>query len=166
LWKQSAHAKLLQRPPPQNISLKQAALLRDTGQEIDNLMTAFEKAAPTWRVLLNHSSAHTGVAFLNAVLAARPVATLSQLLVWLQQGPALLRLPELAAELDSAAVGGAAAATVGSTISSSSSSGGGSVSGYSRLWRFCTSGMLGHALSVVDSCLAVLLCQLNQHLRY
>jgi hypothetical protein len=61
------------------------------------------------------SSNHPGLAILEPVLAARPVATLPQLLVWLQQGPCLLQLPVLAAKLNSLADGvSAAAATDGS----------------------------------------------------
>jgi hypothetical protein len=101
------------------------------------------------------------------------VATLSQLLVWLQQGPALLRLPELAAEVGSAAAGGDAATADGSTHSSSSSGGSNNTSSaadassssssngggeYGNLWFSCTSGKLPHALTAIDSCLLVLLC--------
>jgi hypothetical protein len=164
LWKQSAHAKLLQRPPTHKTSLKQAALLQDTRQELVKLATAITKAAISCQSISGHSSAQPGIAFLDVVLAARPVATLSQLLVWLQQGAALLQLPELAAELGSATEGSAAAATDGNTSSTSSSSsnsipaaeiaaasgadvssrscGGGE---FGTLWMLCTSGALGHA---------------------
>jgi hypothetical protein len=91
------------------------------------------------------------------------VATLCQLLVWLQQGPALLQLPELAAELGSLADDRAAAAADGSASSSSSNSnsmaapeaaavsaagGSGRDSGagaYGKLWWLCTSGVLAQA---------------------
>jgi hypothetical protein len=179
LWKQSAHAKLLQRPPAQKISQQLAALLHDTGDEIINIMTAIDKAAAACRVMCNHSRAHPGVEFLDAVLVARPVATLSQLLVWLQQGIALLQLPELAAELGRRAASGAAAATDdGSTTSSSSSSSSSSIAtaeiaaasaadvsssssdggGYGQLWWFCTSGNLPVRLTVGNSYLALVLC--------
>jgi hypothetical protein len=167
LWKQSAHAKLLQRPPAQKISFKQAALLQDTAQEIAILFTAIDKAAAACRVMRNHSGTHTGLRFLDAILAARPVATLSQLLVWLQQGIALLQLPELATEMGSEAESRAAAPADGSTNSSSNSriaaaqiaaasaaevSSGSSRGGvYGKLWLFCASGMLAHALAAVDS---------------
>jgi hypothetical protein len=174
LWKQSAHAKLLQRPPAQKLSPKLAALLHDTGEEMINIMTAIDTAAAACRVIRNHSSAHPGVEFLDAVLAARPVATLSQLLVWLQQGIALLQMPELAAELGRRAAGGATAATDdGSTTSSSSSiataeisaasaadvsSGSSDGGGYGQLWWFCTSGNLPVRLTVGNSYLALVLC--------
>jgi hypothetical protein len=179
LWKQSAHAKLLQRPPAQKISPKQAVLLQDTERQITKLTTAMNQAAASWQVTRNHSSAHAGLTFLNSVLAARPVAALAQLLVWLQQEIALLQLPELAAELGTAAAGGAAATTHASSksssstsngsaaartvaasaagVSSSSGSGGGD---YGKLWMTCTSGMRVDALTAVDSCLGVVLCNL------
>jgi hypothetical protein len=186
LWKQSAHAKLLQRPPAQKISPKQAALLQDTGHEILNLKEAMNQAAASLRAIGDDSSTQSGLTILDPILAARPVATLSQLLVWLQQGVALLRLPELAAELGRAADSGAAAATGGSSNGSSSSSASTSTSTISRngsaaaetaaatafdvssrssaggdyghLWFICTLGMLGHALAAADSCLALVLC--------
>jgi hypothetical protein len=186
LWKQSANAKLLQRPPAQKISPKQAALLQDTGHEILNLKAAMHQAAASWRAIGDDSSTHSGLTLLDPILAARPVGTLSQLLVWLQQGIALLRLPELAAELGSAAEGGAAAANGGSSNGSSSSSSSTSTStssrngcaaaetaaaaaadvssrsssgggDYGHLWFLCSAGMLGHALAAVDRCLALLL---------
>jgi hypothetical protein len=162
LWKQSAHAKLLQRPPAQKISPKHAALLQDTTREILHLMTATNKAAAAYIDGRKHSSDHPRLRYLDSLLLARPVATLCQLLVWLQQGIAVLQLPELAAELGSLAEDRAAAATAGSASSSSSSNSnsmaaaevaavsaaGGRGSGaeaYGKLWWLCTSGVLAQA---------------------
>jgi hypothetical protein len=61
LWKQSAHAKLLQRPTAQNISTKQAPLLQDTGEEIMNMTRAMNQAAASVRMIRNHGSSHSGV---------------------------------------------------------------------------------------------------------
>jgi hypothetical protein len=58
LWKQSAHAKLLQRPPAQKISPKHAALLQDTTREVLHLMTATNKAAAAYMDIRKHSSDH------------------------------------------------------------------------------------------------------------
>jgi hypothetical protein len=149
-------AKLLQRPPAQKISPKQAALLQETEQQLSKLTSAAKKAAAACIDVRDHTSVHPGLTFMNSVLAARPVATLSQLLVWLQQAPTLLQLPELAAQRSSAAAGSAAATTEGSTNSSSSSnnntasaadvsSGSSAEENYGRLWFTCTSGVLAHA---------------------
>jgi hypothetical protein len=122
LWKQSAHAKLLQRPPTGQVSNKQLQLFQHSSQLTRDLAYAAADAhtvcvssaeqpdiGPEPRLLLEHT------------VAAKPVAVLSKLLVWLQQQPDLLQLPALAAD-------------------SSSSSSGNAVVCYGELWLDTTTG--------------------------
>jgi hypothetical protein len=126
LWKQSAHAKLLQRTPTGQVSNKQLQLFQHSSQLTRDLVHAAAKThtvcvssaeqcdiGPEQRLLLEHT------------FAAKPVAVLSKLLVWLQQQPDLLHLPALAAD---------------SSSSSSGSSGGNAAVCYGELWLDTTTG--------------------------
>jgi hypothetical protein len=94
-WKHSAHAKLLQRPPPDRISPRQAAILGQGYQPAADLGLL---SAEVVQLFSEEDDCEGHVQeFLQATFAARPVATLAQLLVWLQQRPELLRFPEVAA---------------------------------------------------------------------
>ncbi|WIA30740.1 hypothetical protein OEZ86_000807 [Tetradesmus obliquus] len=93
LWKQSAHAKLLQRPPADNAITKHQTLFQKTQDHAVVLELCLDQV-----LRLQPQGDDHAEQFLQAVLAARPVATLARLLVWLQQRPELLQLPEQAAE--------------------------------------------------------------------
>jgi hypothetical protein len=94
LWKQAAHAKLLQQPPAESHSSKHAALFSNSIQYAADLQQQTVDALH----LLQNDPALVGQAFVDCMLAARPVAVLCRLLVWLQQRPELLQLPALAAD--------------------------------------------------------------------
>ncbi|WIA31961.1 hypothetical protein OEZ86_002816 [Tetradesmus obliquus] len=96
LWKQSAHAKLLQRPPADHISAKQEALFQQTCDNAVELGLCSD-------VVLRLQQSNAGndehaEQFLQATLAARPISTLAGLMVWLQRQPELLRLHEQAVQ--------------------------------------------------------------------
>jgi hypothetical protein len=95
LWKRSAHAKLLLRPPAATISAKHIGLFQHSIQ----YAAALEEAALASheQMLLQQVPADVQC-FLQDVLASHAVATLAQLLAWLQQRPELLQLPALAAD--------------------------------------------------------------------
>jgi hypothetical protein len=96
LWKQSAHAKLLQRQPAERISAKQAALFEQSFQETAELGLCLDELL---KLQLQEDNREEDIQLiLEETLAARPVAMLAQLLVWLQQRPELLQLPEQAAD--------------------------------------------------------------------
>jgi hypothetical protein len=122
LWKQSAHAKLLQRPPAPKLSAKHAALIQQTADLIGTLKWHAETVT-AFHAPLQKAGEGTGVTlrqnFLDDVLAARPVATLAKLLEWLQQQPELLQMPMLAAQEERP-------------------------TGYGRLWLACTQGGVTH----------------------
>jgi hypothetical protein len=92
MWKQSAHAKLLQRPPTENTNTKHAALLEQSYHEITKLSDAANGVQ--LHLLLQTREADKAAALIDEVFAARAVSTLAGLLVWLQQRPELLQLPE------------------------------------------------------------------------
>ncbi|WIA38403.1 hypothetical protein OEZ86_001729 [Tetradesmus obliquus] len=89
LWKQSAHAKLLQRPPADRLGAKQAAVFEQTNDAVVDLGLCVDAL----HLLQSQARAEYADEFLQAVLATRPLATLARLLVWLQQRPELLLLP-------------------------------------------------------------------------
>uniref|UniRef100_A0A383WH82 Uncharacterized protein n=1 Tax=Tetradesmus obliquus TaxID=3088 RepID=A0A383WH82_TETOB len=89
LWKPSAQAKLLQRPPADCISDKQQKLILQTYYNAAELQRNLNNVAQ----LGSENSAEHVERLLQAVLAARAVSTLARLLVWLQQRPELLQQP-------------------------------------------------------------------------
>jgi hypothetical protein len=96
LWKQSVHAKLLRQPPAATSSAKHSGLFQHSIQYADALE---EAAHVAHEQLLQQQEPDARVqCFLQDVLASHAVATLAQLLVWLQQQPGLLQLPELAVD--------------------------------------------------------------------
>jgi hypothetical protein len=95
LWKQSAHAKLLKQPPAATSSAKNSGLFQHSIQYAAALEAAAHVAHEQ---LLQQQEPGDVQCFLQDVLASRAVATLARLLVWLQQQPGLLQLPELAAD--------------------------------------------------------------------
>jgi hypothetical protein len=94
LWKQSAHAKLLKQPPAESHSSRHAALFSSSIQYAEDLKQQTFNAFKLWQ----EDRTLNGQAFVDSMLAARPVAVLCRLLVWLQQRPELLQLPALAAD--------------------------------------------------------------------
>jgi hypothetical protein len=94
LWKQSTQTKLLQRPPADRISAKNRTLHEQTYHETATLGLCLDEVLQ----LQSEESLQLAEDLLQATLAARPVATLAQLLVWLQQRPELLQLPQQAAQ--------------------------------------------------------------------
>jgi hypothetical protein len=93
LWKQSAHAKLLHRQPADRINAKHEALYNLSIDETAELGLCLDEVLK----LQSQESEACTQGLLEDTLAARPVAMLGQLLVWLQQRPELLQLPEEAA---------------------------------------------------------------------
>jgi hypothetical protein len=94
LWKKPAHAKLLHRQPADHITAKQAELIKQSASETAALALCIQQALHLQSQELEEHVQE----FLEATFAARPVATLAQMLVWLQQRPELLELPAVAAE--------------------------------------------------------------------
>jgi hypothetical protein len=97
LWKQSAHAKLLKQPlaAASSVKLKHLGLFQHSIQ----YAAALEEAAHVAHEQLLQQQVPADVqCFLQDVLASHAVATLAQLLAWLQQRPELLQLHELAAD--------------------------------------------------------------------
>jgi hypothetical protein len=90
LWKQSAQAKLLQRPPADRISAKYEALFKQSYHETVDLGVCTDEVLR----LQSEDSLQLAQEFLQAILAAKPVSTLALLPVWLQQRPELLQLPQ------------------------------------------------------------------------
>jgi hypothetical protein len=90
LWKQSAHAKLLQRQPTDHTSIRYTDLFRSTAEHTRVL----DISLATAQNLHSKDSSLNAEGFLGCTYVARPVAMLAQLLVWLQKAPQLLQLPE------------------------------------------------------------------------
>jgi hypothetical protein len=88
LWKQSAHAKLLQRPPVASHNTKHAALFKETAAYAETFYMVLTSAAG----LIKQGYEMDGVVFCDAAFAARPITMLCKLLMWLQQRPELLQL--------------------------------------------------------------------------
>uniref|UniRef100_A0A383VES8 Uncharacterized protein n=1 Tax=Tetradesmus obliquus TaxID=3088 RepID=A0A383VES8_TETOB len=93
-WKQSAQVKLLQRPPADRISAKQDALFLQTCVKAGELGQCLDEA---FHLVSAESVEHAGKV-LQVTLAARPVLVLAGVVMWLQQRPELLQLPEQATE--------------------------------------------------------------------
>jgi hypothetical protein len=96
LWKQSAQAKLLQQPPAATSSAKQSTLFELSIKCAEALQ--FGALTVNTVLRLQQKLPDDLQSFLPEVLASHAVATLAHLLVWLQQQPGLLQLPELAAD--------------------------------------------------------------------
>lgn len=94
LWAQPAHAALLQQPPPAVINAELQTFLERSYSEIITLKMVMHREL---QICSGGREVYIG-AFLEGLLEARAVATLAQLLAWLQQRPELLHIAEVAAE--------------------------------------------------------------------
>jgi uncharacterized membrane protein YgcG len=92
LWKQSAHVKLLQQPLARKISSKLASVLQLSAHHLVALADVLTEATPFCSDLVERGHPEYGHDLVAAVMEAKPVSTIAQLLVWLQQQPDMLRL--------------------------------------------------------------------------
>jgi hypothetical protein len=128
-WKQPAHAKLLRRPVPVKVTKQQVSYIYHSIDHIRDLGRAMLKAEAMRQQLQKEGLVTLSEQLLlESTFAAQPVATLARLLVWMQQRPELLHLPNLDAQL---------ASEKGRRSSSSTEA---TVLPYTVLWQFSAKG--------------------------